>query len=150
VISRPWAARLDVQQQGGALAGQPIIRCIEPKFDDPVPRHAVLEKILDGHGWLEGPLWVPGGEYRLFSDVPRNTITMEGRPGRECVAGLPVEPDRRECPHLQGTALDPARPASPRDHRPIGEGRYTVGRKAAAAAGLTLGRLTTIPTPTRP
>jgi gluconolactonase len=56
------------------LAGQPIIRRLQPEFDRLVPANVVLEKIVDGHGWLEGPLWVPDGEYLLFSDVARNTI----------------------------------------------------------------------------
>jgi gluconolactonase len=33
-----------------------------------------LEKIVDDHGWAEGPLWVPHGGYLLFSDVVRNAI----------------------------------------------------------------------------
>jgi gluconolactonase len=53
---------------------EPIIRRLDPRFDQLVPHDAVLEKIVDDHGWVEGPLWVPDGGYLLFSDVVRNTI----------------------------------------------------------------------------
>lgn len=53
---------------------EPIIRRLDPRFDVLVPRDAVLEKIVDGHGWTEGPLWVRDGGYLLFSDVVKNTI----------------------------------------------------------------------------
>jgi gluconolactonase len=53
---------------------EPIIRRLDARFDRLVPRNAVLEKIVDDHGWVEGPLWVPDGGYLLFSDVVRNTI----------------------------------------------------------------------------
>jgi gluconolactonase len=53
---------------------EPIIRRLDARFDRLVPRNAVLEKIVDHHGWVEGPVWVPDGGYLLFSDVVRNTI----------------------------------------------------------------------------
>jgi len=34
----------------------------------------VPEKIVDDHGWVEGPVWVREGGYLLFSDVVKNTI----------------------------------------------------------------------------
>jgi gluconolactonase len=52
----------------------PIIRRLNPRFDELVPRDAVLEKLVDHHGWVEGPVWVKDGQYLLFSDVARNTI----------------------------------------------------------------------------
>jgi gluconolactonase len=53
---------------------EPIITRLDPRFDELVPRGAVLEKIVDDHGWTEGPVWVRGGGYLLFSDVVKNTI----------------------------------------------------------------------------
>jgi gluconolactonase len=53
---------------------EPIIRRLDPRFDRLVPRNATLEKIVDDHGWVEGPVWVADGGYLLFSDVVRNTI----------------------------------------------------------------------------
>lgn len=53
---------------------EPIIRRLHPRFDALVPRNAMLEKVVDDHGWVEGPVWVRDGGYLLFSDVVRNTI----------------------------------------------------------------------------
>jgi gluconolactonase len=53
---------------------EPIIRRLDPRFDQLVPRDAVLEKIVDDYDWVEGPVWVRDGKYLLFSDVVRNTI----------------------------------------------------------------------------
>jgi gluconolactonase len=53
---------------------EPIIRSLDPRFERLVPRDAVLEKIADSHGWVEGPVWVPEGSYLLFSDVVKNAI----------------------------------------------------------------------------
>jgi gluconolactonase len=53
---------------------EPIIRRLDARFDQLVPPDAVLEKIVDGHGWVEGPVWVFDGGYLLFSDVVKNAI----------------------------------------------------------------------------
>jgi gluconolactonase len=45
-----------------------------PRFDKLVPQDAVLEKIADGFGWVEGPVWDRKGNYLLFSDIPNNSI----------------------------------------------------------------------------
>ncbi|MGH7526045.1 MAG: SMP-30/gluconolactonase/LRE family protein [Gemmatimonadales bacterium] len=50
-----------------------IVR-IDPRFDRLVPEGARLEKITDGHGWVEGPVWVRDGGHLLFSDVVQNAI----------------------------------------------------------------------------
>jgi len=55
-------------------AGQ-IIR-LDPALDALVPPGAKIEKVADGFGFLEGPVWVhtstPG--YLIFSDIPANAI----------------------------------------------------------------------------
>jgi gluconolactonase len=52
-----------------------IIR-LDPALDALVPAGAHVEKVADGFGFLEGPVWVhtttPG--YLLFSDIPANAI----------------------------------------------------------------------------
>jgi len=53
---------------------EPIITRINPRFDRLVPVDARLEKIVDDHGWAEGPVWVRDGGYLLFSDVVKNRI----------------------------------------------------------------------------
>lgn len=35
---------------------------------------AAIEKLADGFQWSEGPVWIPGGDYLLFSDVPANKM----------------------------------------------------------------------------
>jgi hypothetical protein len=33
-----------------------IIR-LDPRFDELVPKNAVIEKVADGFAWVEGPAW---------------------------------------------------------------------------------------------
>ena len=47
---------------------------LDPKFDELIPATSELEKLAEGFVWSEGPVWVPGGNYLLFSDVPRNVV----------------------------------------------------------------------------
>ncbi len=49
---------------------------LHPVFDQIVPANAKLEKISDGHTWIEGPAWNAKGRYLLFSDIPANAIFM--------------------------------------------------------------------------
>lgn len=53
---------------------EPVIRPLDARFEELVPAGTRLEKVVDGHDWVEGPLWVREGGYLLFSDVPRNAI----------------------------------------------------------------------------
>ena len=53
---------------------EPIITRLDPRFDRLVPASSRLEKIVDDHGWAEGPVWVRDGGYLLFSDVVKNRI----------------------------------------------------------------------------
>ena len=50
------------------------IERVDPRFDELIPRDAVLEKLAEGFAWTEGPVWVRDGGYLLFSDIPRNSI----------------------------------------------------------------------------
>jgi gluconolactonase len=47
---------------------------LDPRFDALVPADAVAEKVVDGHTWVEGPVWNRAGNFLLFSDIPRNAI----------------------------------------------------------------------------
>src|SRR5258705_7269824 len=49
-----------------------IVR-VDPAFDALVPPTAKIEKLLGGHEFTEGPMYMREG-YLLFSDIPRNTI----------------------------------------------------------------------------
>jgi gluconolactonase len=53
---------------------QPVLTRLDTRFDALVPPDAQLERILDDHGWAEGPVWVRDGGYLLFSDVVKNAI----------------------------------------------------------------------------
>lgn len=46
----------------------------DPALDAIVPRDAQIEKLAEGFGWAEGPVWVASGSYLLFTDVPGNKM----------------------------------------------------------------------------
>lgn len=50
------------------------IERLSPKLDDLVKPGAKIEILAEGFEWSEGPVWVPGHEMLLFSDVPANRI----------------------------------------------------------------------------
>jgi gluconolactonase len=52
----------------------PVIRALDPRFSRLVPEGAEVERIVEGHQWVEGPVWVRDGGYLLFSDVVKNGI----------------------------------------------------------------------------
>ncbi len=33
-----------------------------------------VENLAEGYEWTEGPLYIPGGDYLLFSDIPKNKV----------------------------------------------------------------------------
>lgn len=47
---------------------------LDPRFDELIPKDAVIEKLADGFDWSEGPVWIAKEKAILFSDVPRNVI----------------------------------------------------------------------------
>ncbi len=52
----------------------PVIRSLDPRFGELVPAGGAIEKLVEGHEWVEGPVWARDGGYLLFSDVVRNAI----------------------------------------------------------------------------
>jgi len=46
----------------------------DPALDAIVPKDWKIEKIAEGFGWAEGPIWVKSGGYLLFTDVPGNKM----------------------------------------------------------------------------
>ncbi len=52
----------------------PVIRALDPRCSQLVPGGVEVEKIVEGHEWVEGPVWVRNGGYLLFSDVVKNAI----------------------------------------------------------------------------
>jgi gluconolactonase len=50
-----------------------VIR-LDPSIDAIVPPNAKLYKVAEGFEFTEGPIWIAGGNYLLFSDPNHNTI----------------------------------------------------------------------------
>lgn len=50
------------------------ITSLDPRFNQLVPKDAMLEKIAAGFTWVEGPVWHKQDGYLLFSDIPGNSI----------------------------------------------------------------------------
>lgn len=75
-----------------------------------VPIDAAVEKVADGFGFIEGPVWMPGPEGRiLFSDIPANTVFSWSEAGGTQVFLQPVKPDDSETGAVGGSnglALD--------------------------------------------
>jgi len=46
----------------------------DPAMDAIVPKDWKIEKLAQGFGWAEGPIWVKSGNYLLFTDVPGNKM----------------------------------------------------------------------------
>lgn len=46
----------------------------DPAMDALVPQDARIEKLAEGFGWAEGPVWIAAGGYLLFTDVPGNRM----------------------------------------------------------------------------
>jgi gluconolactonase len=50
-----------------------VIRA-DSRIDRLIPAGARLEVLASGFDWSEGPVWIPDGQYLLFSDIPRNSV----------------------------------------------------------------------------
>ena len=90
----------------------PAIVSLDPRYDRLVPAGTRLEKIVDGHGWTEGPVWVREGGYLLFSDVVKNAIYRWRRDQGERVFLRPSgytgqAPFAGAEPGSNGLAIDP-------------------------------------------
>ena len=74
VLVLTFAALLAAVALSAQNAGQ-IIR-LDPSLDALIPAGAQIEKVADGFGFVEGPVWVhnssPG--FLIFSDIPANVI----------------------------------------------------------------------------
>jgi len=50
------------------------IERLDPAIDAIIPVDAVIEVLAEGHGWTEGPVWVPKLDALLYSDIPAKAI----------------------------------------------------------------------------
>jgi gluconolactonase len=60
-------------QQAQPLQKIDILR-LEARFDKLVPPNVVVERIVSGGKWVEGPVWNRKEGYLLFSDIPENAV----------------------------------------------------------------------------
>jgi gluconolactonase len=69
---------LGAASAAGAAAPTKIDEAIidrwDPAMDAIVPQDWKVEKLAEGFGWAEGPIWVKEGSYLLFTDVPGNKM----------------------------------------------------------------------------
>jgi gluconolactonase len=70
-----FAAALLVSATIYAQNGSQIIR-LDPALDTLISTNAQIEKVADGFGFVEGPVWVhsAGPAFLIFSDIPANVI----------------------------------------------------------------------------
>jgi len=62
---------------------------LDPKMDAIVGPNPKIFKLAEGFQFTEGPIWVPGGEYLLFSDPNANTIYKYTQSGELSVFRTP-------------------------------------------------------------
>jgi gluconolactonase len=70
--SPSWADDAKPDAKKAATIGK--IERFDPRFDELIPKDAVIEKLTDGYKWTEGPVWIPQRKCILFSDIPNNAI----------------------------------------------------------------------------
>lgn len=113
------SATLDFYPPDLLRVGTPVqtkITRFDPALDSILPPGATIEKLADGFGFTEGPVWVPGADgqdgYLLFSDPNNNTIYRWNPDGQVSVfrshsgySGTDIGNYRQ--PGSNGLALDP-------------------------------------------
>ncbi len=52
----------------------PVRLVRDGRFDSLVPPDAALRRLADGYIWAEGPVWLPGEDALLWSDIPNNRV----------------------------------------------------------------------------
>ena len=50
------------------------IERLDDEINQIIAENAEIEVIAEGFEWSEGPLWIPGGNFLIFSDIPPNRI----------------------------------------------------------------------------
>lgn len=50
------------------------IERLDPLINKLIPKDAKIEVLAEGYVWSEGPVWIPQGDFLLYSDVPTNKI----------------------------------------------------------------------------
>lgn len=63
-----------VMAEDGGTKPVAWIEKADPGLDELIASDAQVEVLAEGFDWSEGPVWVPQGQYLLFSDVPKNVV----------------------------------------------------------------------------
>ncbi|OWK30511.1 SMP-30/gluconolactonase/LRE family protein [Sphingomonas mucosissima] len=77
IARRSLLAGLAATAFAAQLRAEPVragVTRLDPELDGILDVRAVPEVLGRGYRWAEGPVWVPRGNYLLFSDVPANTV----------------------------------------------------------------------------
>ncbi|MFP4095254.1 MAG: SMP-30/gluconolactonase/LRE family protein [Cyclobacteriaceae bacterium] len=68
-------------EQSPEVATQPVaypvtgsVERVSDKINQLISPDAEIQILAEGFEWSEGPVWVPEGDYLLFSDIPNNLI----------------------------------------------------------------------------
>jgi gluconolactonase len=80
-----------------AAVEPPAIVAEAPAFADLFAPQAAPRLLAGGHAWLEGPVWLPSGEF-ICSDIPHDTIYR--------FDGARLVPWRKGSGHANGNTLD--------------------------------------------
>jgi gluconolactonase len=73
--SQPPAQQPSPSSRASQPASEGSVVERDASLRDIVPAEAKIEKLADGFGFTEGPIWIKEGEgYLLFSDIPNNAI----------------------------------------------------------------------------
>jgi len=64
----------EAQTQNPSYKTTGSVERLSPRLDQLIPKDAQLEILAEGYEWTEGPVWVPQGNYLLYSDIPQNSI----------------------------------------------------------------------------
>ena len=119
-IARGWCLWVLVAV-GGCAAGEestpreetvaredapPRVEALDPAFEALVASNAEIEVLAEGHGWTEGPVWVPELGGLLYSDIPANSIFLH-RDGVGATSWLgPTDDDASGSGASNGLILD--------------------------------------------
>ena len=52
----------------------PLVRSLDPRFDNYRLPLASVERLYTGTRWGEGPVWFGDGRYLIWSDIPNNRM----------------------------------------------------------------------------
>lgn len=72
-----WIRSATLRMSPTEAWGEPVhltMERLDPRLDAVVAPHASIERISDGHTWIEGPAWDRRQQCLLFSDIPRNEV----------------------------------------------------------------------------